>query len=298
MTINNPSLDCPSDIVVNAAAGQCGATVTYTPPTSSCGAVTCTPPSGSFFPVGTTPIACSTQIGQSCSFNVTVADHQPPTISVSLSPTVLTPPNHTLRDITATVSISDNCPGATFILSSLTSNEPDNGLGDGDLPGDIQDAAIGTPDLAFKLRAERAGLGSGRTYTATYTARDAAGNTASASAQVTVPVSQKLDPSLPPTITSTTRPDHIFLGQNYPNPFNPTTLISYGLPTDAGVSIAVYDLLGRKVTQLVEERVSAGYRNVEFDGSGLPSGWYFYRMTAVADDGTTFSETKKLLLLR
>jgi len=298
MTVNGPSLNCPGDVFVNSPAGQCGATVTYTPPTSQCGAVTCTPASGSFFPLGLTEIDCSTPNGDNCSFNVIVNDNEPPTISVSLDPTVLSPPNHTLRDITATVSISDNCPGATFVLSSLTSNEPDNGLGDGDVPGDIQDAAIGTPDLNFKLRAERGGHGSGRVYTATYTVTDARGNTASASASVAVPVSKKVDPLSVPVIISNTRPDHIFLGQNYPNPFNPTTLISYGLPVDAGVSITVYDLLGRKVVQLVEGRVPAGYGNVEFDASGLPSGWYFYRMTAVGDDGTTFSETKKLMLLR
>ena len=71
----------------------------------------------------------------------------------------------------ATVQVTDNCPGVSFALTSVTSNEPDNGLGDGDTVGDIQDAALGTPDTQISLRAERQGSGDGRIYMVTYTAR-------------------------------------------------------------------------------------------------------------------------------
>jgi len=75
------------------------------------------------------------------------------------------------------------------VLTSITSNEPDNGLGDGDTANDIQGAAFGTADFSFLLRSERSGAGTGRIYTVTYTVTDGSGNTASDSATVTIPKS-------------------------------------------------------------------------------------------------------------
>lgn len=132
---------------------------------------------------------------------VTVGDSAPPALQVTLSPNVLWPPNHELIPITATVAASDTCdanPSVTLV--SITSNEPDNGSGDGDQPNDIQaisggPIAFGTDVQSFLLRAERSGMGSGRVYTVTYMAKNAAGNTVSASAQVIVPINA--DP--PPT---------------------------------------------------------------------------------------------------
>ena len=93
-------------------------------------------------------------------------------------------------DIVATVTVSDISDAApTVVLTSVTSNEPDNdkGKGDGNTVNDIQGAEIGTEDYEFQLRAERAGKGEGRVYTIDYTATDASGNSASASATVVVP---------------------------------------------------------------------------------------------------------------
>ena len=72
-------------------------------------------------------------------------------------------------------------------LVSITSNEPDNGKGDGNTVNDIQGAAFGTDDREFKLRSERSGRGSGRVYTITYEAEDQSGNTTTAEVTVTVP---------------------------------------------------------------------------------------------------------------
>jgi hypothetical protein len=83
------------------------------------------------------------------------------------------------------------------------------------------------------------------------------------------------------------------LDQNYPNPFNPSTTIKYKLPNSSDVRMSVFDMLGREVTVLVNERREAGVHKVEFDGSGLSSGVYFYRMGA-----KSFVQTRKLLLLR
>jgi len=117
-----------------------------------------------------------------------VTDAVPPTISVSVSPDSLWPPNHHMTDVAAMVTANDNCGAASVALESITSSEPDNapGNGDGDTVNDIQDADFGTADYAFSLRAERAGGNSGRTYTVTYVATDTDGNATSAEAIVTV----------------------------------------------------------------------------------------------------------------
>jgi hypothetical protein len=118
---------------------------------------------------------------------VVIADTTPPEIEVSVAPTSLWPPNHKLVDVVATVTASDTCdPDPMVVLESIVSNEPDDGLGDGDTPGDVQGASFGEPDTEFQLREERAGAGPGRVYTVTYTVTDESGNSASASADVTV----------------------------------------------------------------------------------------------------------------
>jgi hypothetical protein len=86
-----------------------------------------------------------------------------------------------------------------------------------------------------------------------------------------------------PTTASTENNDFalplsIELGQNYPNPFNPTSRISYQLPAEGMVRLAVYDLIGREVSVLVNERKSAGEHFVNFNASGLSSGVYVYRL--------------------
>lgn len=119
-----------------------------------------------------------------------IVDATPPEIDVALDPSTLWPPNHKLADISATVVATDNCPGVSFVLDGIVSNEPENGLGDGDTAPDIVDADAGTPDLEFSLRKERAGPGDGRIYTVTYSAEDGSGNGAEDSATVEVPKSQ------------------------------------------------------------------------------------------------------------
>lgn len=70
------------------------------------------------------------------------------------------------------------------------------------------------------------------------------------------------------------------LNQNYPNPFNPSTVISYVLPSNSLVTLKVYDVLGRLVATLVDERHSAGTHSVVFNGARFASGVYFYELTA------------------
>ncbi len=83
------------------------------------------------------------------------------------------------------------------------------------------------------------------------------------------------------------------LMQNYPNPFNPSTTIRYQLNAAGHVTLKVYDVLGREVAMLVDERQSAGTHTVTFDASELASGVYFYRVSA-----NGFTETKKMILTK
>ncbi|MBI3193295.1 MAG: T9SS type A sorting domain-containing protein [Ignavibacteriae bacterium] len=90
------------------------------------------------------------------------------------------------------------------------------------------------------------------------------------------------------------------LHNNYPNPFNPLTKIEYDLPELTHVTLKVYDVLGREVSTLVNEIQEAGYKAISFDANTLPSGIYFYKLTAVPSTGSgqAFSDTKKMLLVR
>ncbi|HEV2126473.1 MAG TPA: hypothetical protein VGW38_27255, partial [Chloroflexota bacterium] len=120
-------------------------------------------------------------------------DKTAPTGSASATPNRVWSPNHKLVDVSTTVSVADASGSgpAGFTLVSVTSNEPDNSLGDGDTPSDIQGWLPGTADVSGQVRAERAGTGSGRIYTITYQISDVAGNTATVSTTVTVPFSQR-----------------------------------------------------------------------------------------------------------
>ncbi len=83
------------------------------------------------------------------------------------------------------------------------------------------------------------------------------------------------------------------LHQNYPNPFNPVTNIRFGLPKASRVKIEVYNTLGQRVAELLNEQKPAGYHKVQFDGSNLASGVYFYKIEAVS-----FVQVKKMLLVQ
>ncbi len=83
------------------------------------------------------------------------------------------------------------------------------------------------------------------------------------------------------------------LSQNYPNPFNPTTVITYQLPAAGFVTLTVYDALGKKMATLVNDRLEKGMYNVEFNGSNLSSGMYFYELRC-----GEYVSTKKMMLMK
>jgi len=88
-------------------------------------------------------------------------------------------------------------------------------------------------------------------------------------------------------------PDAFALAQNYPNPFNPRTTIHYTLPERIRVVLTVLDMLGQEVATLVDEEQDAGDRSVEFDGAGMASGAYVYRLMA-----GSYVQTRRMILLR
>ena len=118
-----------------------------------------------------------------------VCDEIAPTFDeVSVTPDVLWPVNHKYVNVTATVVVSDNFDSnPTVELISIESNEPDEGLGDGDTANDI----VIVDDFHFKLRSERSGKGTGRIYTITYKVTDDCGNEAYAAVTVSVPHNKK-----------------------------------------------------------------------------------------------------------
>ncbi len=101
-------------------------------------------------------------------------------------------------------------------------------------------------------------------------------------------------PDLPVGVRSTLQlPDDFGLEQNFPNPFNPSTTIRYALPVDAHVKLQIFDLRGRSVQTVVNAHQMAGQHVVEFENASLPTGTYFYKMTA-----GDFSSVRKMVLMR
>lgn len=296
-----PVLSCisglnPGDpaITDTTDAGAAGAVITYPLPTlvgSGCSDVeiirTGGLGSGDFFPVGTTTVSYMAIDGSNqidvCSFDVKITDVEEPRIDVKVAPRNLWPADNSMKEIEATVVVTDNVPGATAVLTSITCNE--------DATGDIAAAATGTYDTFFELRAERSST-IPRIYTVLYTATDAAGNVSSASATVTVPLLQPkdIDGEILPA------PSAIELAQNYPNPFNPSTQISFGTPTEQHVELRIFNAMGVPVRTLVSTQLAAGTYTIEWDGhddSGnqLSSGVYLYMLRA----GDAHVERKMIL---
>ena len=93
-------------------------------------------------------------------------------------------------------------------------------------------------------------------------------------------------------------PEGFALYQNYPNPFNPTTTISFSLKTDSKVTLNVYNVLGQEVSSLINNEMNAGEHSIKFNALSMPSGIYFYKLEAKGTNGSNFSSTKKMMLLK
>ena len=191
-------LSCPLDIAVPNDPGQPGAVVNYPATTYSgnCGHVSSSPASGSFFPIGSTPVTTTARrldsSFDSCIFNIAVNDVEFPVLSnPTANPSTLWPPEHQMIPITVSYTATDNDSVACAL--TVTSSEPIDGLGDGDTSPDW---IIGD-DHHLQLRSERSGKGRGRPYTIKVTCADPSGNTVMKTTTVSVPFNQK-----PPRLSS------------------------------------------------------------------------------------------------
>ena len=92
-------------------------------------------------------------------------------------------------------------------------------------------------------------------------------------------------------------PGKFDMSQNYPNPSNPKCKINFEMPVNGKVNIKVYDIIGREVITLIDETREADYYTIEFDGSNLASGVYFYRIYSEGE-GQKFTKTMKMVIVK
>lgn len=90
-----------------------------------------------------------------------------------------------------------------------------------------------------------------------------------------------------------TLPQEYTLEQNYPNPFNPVTTISFGIPESGMTSLRVYNIIGQEIAVLLNEDISAGHYNIQFDATDMTSGLYLYKLQS-----NDFTSIKKMLLIK
>lgn len=187
-----PTITCPPDTTVECQGDGSAMVEFVVTAESECDdslVVECDPPSGSDFPLGETVVNCSVtdRFGNTaeCSFSVFVEDTTPPSIdNLSLSKDYLWPPNHRMHDVDVTIEASDLCSSeVTAWVYDVTSDEPINGVGDGNTEPDFM--IVG--DTTVRLRAERAGPEDGRTYTIHVRVEDGSGNMTEGSIDIMVP---------------------------------------------------------------------------------------------------------------
>jgi uncharacterized repeat protein (TIGR01451 family) len=198
-----PVLSVPANITVNAPANSCSAMVNpgTATATDNCGSTTVTgtrsdsQPLSAPYPVGTTTITWKATDSHSNvstgTQTITVKDVTPPTIALTTNTIILDPPNHAYHTLTISdlvASASDSCDASVninhVVISQVTSDEVENGNGDGNTLNDI----VIAPDCkSVQLRAERDGSSDGRVYTITLQVKDSSGNVATAVRKVFVP---------------------------------------------------------------------------------------------------------------
>ena len=88
-------------------------------------------------------------------------------------------------------------------------------------------------------------------------------------------------------------PDNYNLKQNYPNPFNPTTSIEFDIPKSENVTLSIYDISGKKISDLINNKLNAGHYQVSWNASAYSSGIYIYKLTT-----SSYTDTKRMVLVK
>jgi hypothetical protein len=95
-----------------------------------------------------------------------------------------------------------------------------------------------------------------------------------------------------------TLPLDFSLEQNYPNPFNPSTSIAFSVPEKSDVTLDVYNLIGQKLVTLIQGVVESGKHTAQLNASTMSSGVYIFKLTAIGENGSQFTSSKKMTLLK
>ncbi len=224
--------------------------------------------------------------------DLTIRCNAPPECDDAIAnPDRLWPPNHKFHAIDILRVTDPDGDPVTITVTSIFQDEPVDTFGDGRFSPD----GMGVGTATAHVRAERSGTkkvpGDGRVYHIGFTADDGQGGECTGTVTVCVPHDQRpgsdcVDQG--PRYNSTLTAPKAGLGETpntftlaaYPNPFNPATTLAYTLPEAAHVRLAVYDVTGRAVAQLVDATVAAGAHEVVFDATSLPSGIYLVRLEA------------------
>jgi len=268
-------IKCPDAIYMINSPGMCGAQVYYPPVVAApnCGGEgvsivqTAGLPSDSFFPVGSTTntFVLTNAAGKTatCSFDVKIFDIESPVITGiadQLAP--LWPPNHKMVPISLDYNVTDNCGGTVTNEIYIYSNEPENGLGDGDVAGDWK---IKDPHTIL-LRAERSGKGTGRIYYIYIVSHDNSYNYTYKTVTVAVPhdkgkevvVATNQLPKVPDDHKSGITAESIvnvpFVSSVWPNPSNDGFKLEVQSSSNENVMLFVFDINGLLVSKLNADR--------------------------------------------
>jgi len=231
-------------------------------------------PSGTF-QLGSTQVILHVSEGQAQGADtvvVTVQDATAPTLSVSLTPAQLWPPNHTMQTVTAHITAVDGCdPHPTLRLASISCSE-------GGEAANISGAMFGAPDTVFQLRAERSGTGTGRVYTVCYEAEDHSGHISRVCKEVLVPHDQVVAAANQRDLDSQAAVSAIFWAKGVSDPDHPS--IQFNLPAPGLAQLRLFDLSGRQLAMPLSGFSGAGVHQVDLrevrDATGTQM--CFYRL--------------------
>jgi hypothetical protein len=295
-----PGIQCPESIYIASEPGECGATVYYQDvvaiPTCGGDGVTIKQieglPSGSFFPQGPTinTFLLTNADGNTakCSFKVFIYDFEPPVITLSANQIVsLWPANHQMVNVPLNYSVTDNCDTDIHTEIYVFSNEPDNGIGDGNTTPDWEIV----DNHKVLLRAERSSIDScDRQYAIYIFCNDDSWNYAFQQIIVKVPhdMGNPSKPVNPPNKSKSAEINQAennqpFMAKVWPNPSNTGFNLEVYSSSDEMIGLSVFDISGR----LISKFETSEKEYIRF-GEGLKPGMY----QVTVRQGNNFSNIK------